>query len=120
MKAESAVISINATSGDLNVTYDPNWDDQKLMINCKLNKPCTCPSGQALKSSVEFQEAGNGFILGIIFTAGQKGGGIQMTIGQGENGLMGVTEDNALDPVTIKYSVISQTAWTVTLLFEDL
>ncbi|MEP0264881.1 hypothetical protein [Dokdonia sp.] len=42
-----------------------------------------------------------------------------MTIGQNKGGLMNITDVYSRGLKAIKYSVISQTAWTVTLLFEN-
>ena len=118
MDSESAVLCINATSKNLKVDYDPNWDDQQLTINCKLNTSCECPPAQAVKSSVDFQDEGNDYALGIMFSLSNSNG-YQMTVGQGSDGLMGITESDTWGPTTFKYTIINQTAWTITLLFED-
>jgi hypothetical protein len=122
MSNASTVISVNATKADLKIEGDPNWDDQQLRINGVIvHQPHISPSGEDAEASVSGwgQDEGNENMMGVMYIA-PGGGTFQMTIGQNSDGLMSVTDDYPSEGISIKYSVIAQTKWTVVLKFEDI
>ncbi len=126
MSNASIVVSINATSGDLIIDGDPNWDDQQLRIDgVIINSPYTSPSGQSVGARVDGwgENDGNENMMGIWYVGpnnnNENQNNFMMTIGQNSDGLMDVTEVDPLDPMTIKYSVVTRTKWILVLKFED-
>lgn len=126
MSNACTVISINATSGDLIIDGDPNWDDQQLRIDGILvHAPYTSPKGQSVAASVQGwgNDEGNEMMMGIWYVGpnnnNENQNSFQMTIGQNAKGLMDVTENYPLAPMTIKYTIIAQTKWDLVLKFED-
>ncbi len=126
MSIESIVVSINATSGDLMIDGDPNWDDQQLLIDGVLiNSPYTSSSGESVGASVEGwgENDGNEYMMGIWYVGPNNNhenqNNFQMTIGQNSDGLMDITEVYPLNPMTIKYTVVARSKWALVLKFED-
>ena len=125
MSNACTAISINATSGDLIIDGDPNWDDQQLRIDGTIvNAPYTSPKGQSVAASVDgWGATGNENMMGIWYVGpdnnNENRNNFQMTIGQNSKGLMDVTDVYPLPPMTIKYTIIAQTKWDIVLKFED-
>lgn len=126
MANASTVVSINHTSGDIIIDGDPNWDDQELRIDgVIMTSPYRSQSGQSVGASVDgWEEDGNNANMMGIFYVGpsnqnEKHNNFMMTIGQNDDGLMSITDVTSLQPMTIKYSVVSQTKWILVLKFED-
>ncbi len=122
------VISMNETSGDLIIDGDPNWDDQQLLIDgVDVYSPYNSISGQSVAASVQAfddNDDGSELMMGIFYVGpdndGENRNNFMMTIGQNSEGLMSITEVNPLEPMTIKYTVITQTKWTLVLKFENI
>lgn len=126
MSNESIVVSINATSGDLKIDGDPNWDDQELRIDGKIsNEAYSSPKGQAVGAGVDgwTDKSAGELMMGIEYSGSknnnQESNTIQMSVGLNKDGLMSVTDQNDYGTPTIKYSVIAQTKWILVLKFED-
>ncbi len=126
MSNASTVISMNNTSGNLIIDGDPNWDDQELRIDGKIiNSPYTSPKGQDVAASVYGwgENDGNENMMGIWYVGpnnnNENQNNFMMTIGQNDQGLMSITDITPLPPMSIKYSVVAQTKWTLVLKFED-
>ena len=120
------VISMNETSEDLIIDGDPNWDDQELRIDGKIiHSAYTSPKGESVAASVRgwANDEGNNMMMGIWYSGSnnnnQNQNTFQFTIGQNHDGLMDVTENFPLPPMSIKYTVVAQTKWIVVLKFED-
>lgn len=124
MSNTSTVISMNNTSGYLIIDGDPNWDDQQLKIDGNvINAPYTYASGQSVGVSVDGWKQGNANMMGIWYVGpnnnNENKDNFQMTIGQNSEGLLAITDVYPLPPMSIKYSVIAQTAWMLVLEFES-
>lgn len=127
MSNASTVVSINATNGDLIIDGDPNWDDQQLRIDGKIiDSPYTSPHGQSVAASVEGwpDNSNDENMMGIWYVGpdnnNENQNNFMMTIGKNSKGLMSITDVNPLKPMSIKYSVISQTEWIIVLKFENI
>lgn len=123
MKNTCTIVSMNATSSDLYIDGDPNWDDQQLKIDGRIiRSPYISSSGQSVGCSIDWPEdIGDGYMMGIIFSGNnlENQNSFQMTIGQNSQGLMTITENYPIEPLSIKYSVVAQTEWILVLKFED-
>ena len=126
MSNASTVVSINNTSGDLIIDGDPNWDDQKLQIDgVVISSPYSSSSGQSVGASVDGwgENDGNENMMGIWYVgpdnSNENQNNFMMTIGQNNEGLMSITDVTPLQPMTIKYSVVSQSKWILVLKFEE-
>lgn len=126
MSNASTVVSMNNTSGNLIIDGDPNWDDQELRIDGTIiNSPYTSPKGQAVAASVDGWGAndGNENMMGIWYVGpnnnNENQNNFMMTIGQNSQGLMDITDVTPLPPMSIKYTIVTQTKWILVLKFED-
>jgi len=127
MSNASTVVSINNTSGDLIIDGDPNWDDQQLRIDgVVISSPYSSTCGQSVGASVDGwgENDGNENMMGIWYIGpdnnNENQNNFMMTIGQNDEELMSITDITPLQPMTIKYSVVSQSKWILVLKFEDI
>jgi len=126
MPNAGTVVSINATSGDLLIDGDPNWDDQVLRVDGKIIESAyTSPAGEAVAADVRGwpEDSQDPLMMGIWYVGPDNNhenrNNFMMSIGRSKEGLMDITEVYALDPMTIKYSVVVQTKWVLVLKFVD-
>ena len=126
MSNACTVVSMNNTNGDLIIDGDPNWDDQQLRIDGTIvNQAYTSPKGESVGASVAGwgQNDGNENMMGIWYVGpnnnNENQNNFMMTIGQNSDGLMDITDVTPLNPMTIKYTIITQTKWILVLNFEE-
>ena len=114
----------NHSSHNVYIEGDPNWDDQKLLLN---NKPShrlhTLAPKHSVELSVKGASAATAEMMGVIFADGKDydsggAGFYQMTIGQlKDSGLLDVTDSTG--EAKVSYTVSQQTAWSMTLDFTN-
>jgi len=114
----------NHSSHNVYIEGDPNWDDQKLLLNDKpMHGGHTLAPNHSVQLSVMGAGAGNADMMGVIFADGRDydsggAGFYQMTIGQlKESGLLDVTDGDG--QAKVSYTVSDQTAWSMTLDFTN-
>ena len=123
MNVVNAVIQNSSTVG-LNLSGDPNWDDQVLLVNGKRLQSeafLIAPGLSAIACVVWGDALPTDSMMGILVEDG-AGGSFQLTIGQ-DPGIqkMAVTDP---DPYIygspkVNYVTTVQTEWSVTLVFRD-
>ena len=114
----------NHSSRDIYIDNDPNWDDQKLLLDDKpLRRGYTLQPDRSARISVDWNGPGNAYMMGVIFADGPDydygdNGFYQLTIGQDEDsGLLDVTEGGG--EAKIAYAIGQQTPWSMTMDFAD-
>jgi len=125
----SIVVCINATSKNLKIDGDPNWDDQEVCIDGKLIKSCfSSQPGESVGVSVNTQwtdesAKNNHNMMGFLFSGendnDENQNTFQMTIGRNQEDLMSITDIDTFKPMTIEHNVIARTKWLVVVQFED-
>ena len=114
----------NSSSHKVYIEGDPNWDDQKLLLNDKpMHGVHTLAPNHSVQLSVRDASAGNAGMMGVIFADGRgyNSGGAgfyQLTIGQSEDGgLLDVTDGDGR--AKVRYMVSQQTEWSMTMDFTN-
>jgi hypothetical protein len=96
-----AMMVRNLSSIPIVLTYDPNWDDQQLWINGKLNTTYTLnPNDRATMFSPKFslEDLTDPNLLGIIFSSDAKAESnfYQFTMGCTDEKVFGITDSNTI------------------------
>ena len=125
----SIVVCINATSKNLKIDGDPNWDDQEVRIDGDIIKSIySLQPGESVGVSVknewtEEEAKKNHNMMGFMFSGendnDENQNTFQTTIGRNREGLMSITDIDSFKPMTIKHHVIARTKWLVVVQFED-
>lgn len=124
----SIVVCINATSKNLKIDGDPNWDDQKVRIDGDLvSSIYSLQPGESVGVSLENQwtdkaAKNNHNMMGFMFS-GEKDNyenqnTFQITIGRNRESIMSITDFDTFKPMRIKHNVIARTKWLVVVKFE--
>lgn len=115
----------NNASIDVYVDGDPNWDDQKLLINGRPARGIyQLAKGGTVKVSVNWDHPPDDRMMGVIFADKRdydRGGGFyQQEIGQNpKTGKLGVTDDSESGKPKIRYTLSDQAPLSMTMTFTD-
>jgi hypothetical protein len=110
----------SSASRNISVDGDPNWDDQKLIINGHVVKGTyTLVPEATITVSVNWEGPPEEGMIGVMFGAGV--GLYELSVGQDpQTGNLAVTDGYPLDgPVNLNYAVSDQTPWTMRMDFMD-
>jgi|GEM_PF-1529237 len=113
----------NKTSFGIVIDGDPNWDDQRLLINGKYKQNILLKEGEFAILSVKWDAEPDELMMGVEYTkAGSNSAeGLQQEIGQNsETGNLGVSDSNWWAKKWAKFTQLDQNPLSFTLVFEDI
>ena len=124
MSNPSVTVS-NQSSGDIYLNGDPNWDDQKLLVNGQPIVPSGEKIGKGMDVTISVEWDGNrsAHMVGMIISDSfnyDDGAAYQMTFGEDpEMGYMTRTETYDWGEPGITYRMKDRHTWEMTLEFKD-
>lgn len=118
---------VNASTHELFIDHDPNWDDQVLVVDGEpVDSIYRLPAGACAVVTIAaaISPAKDANLIGVVLSDGQHydygtAGFYQATIGHDENGLLGVTDELVHRQPRIGYALEARTDWSMTLRFAD-